>query len=205
MERIVVRQIGIFPEGCLCPSGLLTLNTIYNIYEKPELGRLSYYLGVINSSVVAFYWRLRFFDNKETFPKIKKAPLLSIPIPPATNAQRVHVECLVGCLTIVTASKTTEHAAQSTRDPLMLAYCERLLNGLVYELYFPEEVHGAGLGLFDLVEKAKLPDVNALDEKDRLPRLRQKFEELHDGGHPLRIALDKLQTLDTVRIIEGKA
>jgi hypothetical protein len=35
--------------------------------------------------------------------------------------------------------------------------------------------------------------------------LRQKFEELHDGAHPLRIALDKLQTLDTVRIIEGKA
>ena len=25
------------------------------------------------------------------------------------------------------------------------------------------------------------------------------------GDHPLRIALDKLQTLDTVRIIEGKA
>ena len=35
--------------------------------------------------------------------------------------------------------------------------------------------------------------------------LRQKFEELYDGTHPLRIALQKLSTLDTVRIIEGKA
>ena len=26
-----------------------------------------------------------------------------------------------------------------------------------------------------------------------------------DGHHPLRTALDKLQTLDTVRIIEGEA
>ncbi len=94
---------------------------------------------------------------------------------------------------------------QTTRDPLMVAYWERTLNGLVYELYFPDEVHGAGLRLFDLVEKAKLPDVDALAEKDRLPRLRQKFEELHDGAHPLRIALDKLQTLEIVRIIEGKA
>lgn len=87
----------------------------------------------------------------------------------------------------------------------MLAYWERVLNGLVYDLYFPDEVHGAGLRLFDLLEAARLPDVNSLPEKDRLPRLREKFEELHDGAHPLRIALDKLQTLDTVRIIEGEA
>lgn len=86
-------------------------------------------------------------------------------------------------------------------------------SGLVVELYFPEEVRGSlkdegGMmkgSLFTLVEEAELPDIEKLPEADRLPRLRQKFEELHDGAHPLRQALDKLQTLDTVRIIEGKA
>ncbi len=39
----------------------------------------------------------------------------------------------------------------------------------------------------------------------RLPRLRRKFEELHDGAHPLRRALGQLQTLETIRIIEGRA
>jgi len=39
----------------------------------------------------------------------------------------------------------------------------------------------------------------------RLPHLRTLFESLYDGTHHLRIALSKLQTLDTVRIIEGKA
>ena len=86
----------------------------------------------------------------------------------------------------------------------MLSYWERVLNGLVYELYFPEEVHGAGLRLFDLVEQAKLPDIHTLAESQRLPTLREKFEDLFDPNHPLRIALDKLQTLDTIRIIEGK-
>ncbi|MDZ4185120.1 MAG: hypothetical protein U1D97_09105 [Desulfuromonadales bacterium] len=38
-----------------------------------------------------------------------------------------------------------------------------------------------------------------------LDRLRQVFGTLYDGNHPIRIALDKLQTLDVVRIIEGKA
>ena len=44
-----------------------------------------------------------------------------------------------------------------------------------------------------------------MPEPERLPRLRTLLETLHDGAHPLRIALDKLQTLDTVRIIEGKS
>jgi len=38
----------------------------------------------------------------------------------------------------------------------------------------------------------------------RSTHLRTLFETLHDGTHPLRKALDKLQTLETVRIIEGK-
>jgi hypothetical protein len=48
---------------------------------------------------------------------------------------------------------------QTTRDPLMVAYWERVLNGLVYELYFPEELHAAGLRLFDLVASTDLPSV----------------------------------------------
>ena len=46
----------------------------------------------------------------------------------------------------------------------------------------------------------QLPAIETIPEEDRLLRLRTLF----DGTHPLRIALDKLQTLDTVRIIEGK-
>ncbi len=51
----------------------------------------------------------------------------------------------------------------------------------------------------------QLPIIETIQEEDRLPRLRRLFETLYDGTHPLRVALSKLQTLDTVRIIEGKA
>jgi len=90
-----------------------------------------------------------------------------------------------------------------------MAYGEQVLNGLaptgsgwMYELYFPEELHAAGLRLFDLVAQSRICE---MPEPERLPLLRQKFEQLHDGAHPLRRALDKLQTLETIRIIEGKA
>jgi hypothetical protein len=34
--------------------------------------------------------------------------------------------------------------------------------------------------------------------------LRRKFEELYAPSHPLRAALQKLHTLEPIRIIEGK-
>ena len=69
------------------------------------------------------------------------------------------------------------------------------------------EFHTAGLHFFDLVKAANLPRV------DREPRgpaaqlatLRRKFEELYAPSHPLRAALQKLHTLDPIKVIEGKA
>jgi len=45
------------------------------------------------------------------------------------------------------------------------------------------------------------PVISAIPEEDCWPRLRTLFESLYDGTHPLRIALDKLQTLETMSII----
>ena len=65
-------------------------------------------------------------------------------------------------------------------------------------------LHAACRRLFDLAAAADLPDITQLPEKSRLSTLRKKFEEVYDIEHPVRAALEKLQTLDTVRIIEGK-
>ena len=35
-----------------------------------------------------YYWIKRFYDNKAIFPKIKKQPLLSIPIKPSDYSQQ---------------------------------------------------------------------------------------------------------------------
>ena len=86
----------------------------------------------------------------------------------------------------------------------MVAYWERVLNGLVYELYFPEELHAAGLHLFDIVAQVKFPSIEKIVDAKKLIVLRELFQDLYDPSHPVRIALDKLQTLDVVRIIEGK-
>jgi adenine-specific DNA-methyltransferase len=94
---------------------------------------------------------------------------------------------------------------RAPRDALMLGYWEQVLNGLAYELYFPEELHARGLRLFDLVKQASLSALDGIPEPQRLSRLRKEFERVYDLQHRLRAALHDLQTVEEVRIIEGKA
>jgi len=207
-DKVLVRQVGEYPEGGLDLQGRAVLNTAFMIYplQQREAQRTSrLLLAIINSPCVRFFWTNRFRDDRKTFPKIKGEYLKLIPIALATDREADVVIALVDVLTLLNGQFADNPDDQSTRDPLMLAYFEQILNGLVYELYLPEEVHGAGLHLFDSVAKAKLPAIETIPEEDRLPRLRTLFETLYDGTHPIRIALAKLQTLDTVRIIEGKA
>jgi hypothetical protein len=109
-------------------------------------------------------------------------------------------------------------AEQTTRDPLMVAYWERVLNGLVYELYFPEELHAAGLRLFDLVAQADLPSVEQTilsassfinsDKNLCATFLSHLHQTLNAPSHPIRNRLLRLtaDSPDLLAIIkqEGK-
>jgi len=97
-ERILVRQIGEYPDGCICPSGVYTMNTIYNIYMKNSIVDIRYLLGIINSKAIHYFWKARFSDSKKTFPKIKKRPLESLPIAVGNIEAQNRVEELVNCI-----------------------------------------------------------------------------------------------------------
>jgi len=124
-ERIVVRQIGRYPEGALCPEELLTLNTIYNIYINSKLFHIKYVLALINSKLMHFYWLKSFYDNKETFPKIKKQPLESIPV---KDIELNNQKALVSLVDTIIAAKKRDPKVDTTA-------WEQEIDRLVYDLY----------------------------------------------------------------------
>ena len=87
----------------------------------------------------------------------------------------------------------------------MPGYFEQLLNGLVDELFFPDELHAQKLFLFHYAEEAKLPVLAEIPEARRLAVLHETFERIYDLNHPIRGCLFSLGSLETVRIIEGEA
>jgi hypothetical protein len=84
------------------------------------------------------------------------------------------------------------------------AYLEQLLNGLIYELFFPDELHAANIRLFDLLKDTGIPEMGEISEQTRASRLQDFFGAIHDTNHPIRGALFALRSLEPVRIIEGE-
>lgn len=184
-------------------SGAILLNTCYFIPDPPK-----WVLAILLSPVIGFWVQTKLGHEAGGFLRLFTIHVREFPL---TNPAALQAKTLVSKATMMLflQEQNTIQASDFPRDPLMRSYYEQVLNALVYELYFPEELHDAGLRIFDLVEAANLPDLADLpadtDAKTKLRLLREKFEEIHDLRHPLRAALQKLSTLDTVRIIEGKA
>jgi hypothetical protein len=166
-------------------------------------------LGILNSQVVWFFLKrtaavLGDADKRGRL-RLKRQYVERIPLPEVPLPQQQQLARLVDTLLLLNRHLINQPEGQTIRDPLILAYLERVLNGLVYELYFPAEVQEAGVKIFDLVKKVDFPDLESIPEGKQLSRIRNFVETLYEGTHPLRVALDKLQTLDPIRIIEGKA
>jgi hypothetical protein len=78
----------------------------------------------------------------------------------------------------------------------MVTWFEQWLNGLVYELFFPGELHARALHLF--AETAKLLPDGKLPRKNIL----EVFAASRDFKRPLRAMLTDLTTIEEVRLIE---
>jgi hypothetical protein len=159
-ERIVVRQIGQYPEGARCPAELLTLNTIYNIYLRAPDLHIAYLLGVLNSRVIRYYWQKRFSDHKKTFPKIKKKPLESLPIArPSANAHDA----------VVSLVQEAENQYRSQMSTAKVEQLESEIDQLVYKLYdlTPEEI--AIVEESTASGKTGTPTTNTVDKADKQP------------------------------------
>jgi adenine-specific DNA-methyltransferase len=196
--KIIYQEINRTDAFAHDDRGLFLNNKLFMLPEAPL-----WLLGILNSRVAAFYLHGSTGVPRGGFLALQWPVLAPLPVAVPDGSQARVLVALVQLR--ICLNDLVSEADRNTRDPLMLAYCEQILNGLVYELYFPEEVRSAGLRLFELVEQAALPALDAIPEGERLAHLRRLFEILHGGAHPLKIALQKLQTLDTVRVIEGKA
>lgn len=81
---------------------------------------------------------------------------------------------------------------------------EQLINGLVFELFFPDDLHRANIRLFDACEKAGIGRLTRLKDKALATAANELAERIFATSHPIYAMLFNLQALDVVRIIEGR-
>lgn len=140
-DRVCVRQIGETPIATLVSSGIFALNTVYNIYKRisKEID-LHFVLAIVNSKLNKYHWRKFNYDQKGTFPKIKKDGILKIPVRLIITKEEKHLhDQLVRLVTQMLEAKKNLQTAKTERDKTFLenkcTSLDRQIDNLVYQLY----------------------------------------------------------------------
>ncbi|UIE36932.1 TaqI-like C-terminal specificity domain-containing protein [Leptodesmis sichuanensis] len=159
---------------------------------------VEFILGILNSKVMWWFIQQTAASKQGGFYEFKPMYVTQISIPPASERDKGTIETLVSYILHLTT--------QSLHDPsdkLMLDYFEQLINALVYELYLPADLHAHNLSFAPLLQAEALPAIDDIPG-DKLAALRAIFQRLYATDHPLRRHLFLLDTIPTIRIIEGK-
>lgn len=147
-----------------------------------------YLLGILNSSVSWWLTRQTFSSKQGGFFEFKPMYVETVPIPTAQEKQKAQIEAL------------TDILSSGHQDPRF----EQLLNGLVYELFFMEELHARNIRLFDACDRFGLSNLSGL-EGDVLKDMAEALaHEIFVPSHEIYRMLFDLRAIDVVRIIEGE-
>lgn len=150
--------------------------------------KLLFSLGVLNSSVNSWLATQICSSKQNGFFDFEPRYSSQLIIPAANNAQTTAMEIIVSVVL-------------SIRAPQF----ERLLNGLVFELFFPEDLHAANIHLFDACEQAGITQLAGLQGQALAAAAQAWADTVFASNHPIYAMLFDLQALDVVRVIEGKA
>jgi hypothetical protein len=92
---------------------------------------------------------------------------------------------------------------KEVQDRLMVSFFEQIIDGMVYELYFPEALHQGEKYFLNVLAQENLPALAKMSG-EKMTTLRRIFQRLFDKEHPLRHNLFFLDSLPIIRMIEGK-
>ena len=88
-------------------------------------------------------------------------------------------------------------------DQLMPVYFEQIINGMVYELYFPELIQKHKREIIQHL--GELPELtDKMNDEKKIQIIRTGFERLNQKEHPVRVNLFYMDSIPEIRIIEGK-
>ncbi|MBS1631987.1 MAG: hypothetical protein JST10_05385, partial [Bacteroidetes bacterium] len=81
------------------------------------------------------------------------------------------------------------------------SFFERLIDAMVYELYLPEAIQNANCEV--LKHLSNLPELREGEDEKNLKAIEKVYAALSDPKHPVSIAMQKMQEVEEVKIIEG--
>lgn len=171
--------------GAYDESGFYNRDNFNNIISKDKNYPIKFILCLFNSKLIN-YWYKSHFDNVNINPE----QVRMIPI-----KKSEHQGLFVSLSDIASQTKL----ADSDNSSFFL----RLIDAMVYELYFSKEIKSAGCEVLKYLDKLPGLKDDWSDEK-KLATIEKIYKEFSDPKHPVSIAMAKMQEVPEVKIIEGR-
>ncbi|MEY3788554.1 MAG: hypothetical protein RLZ75_2761 [Pseudomonadota bacterium] len=191
-KRILIREI-------TNPS-IFAAYTDEELYHDPSIivvldndcGDAKFLLAILNSRLASFYhFNSSPKATKGAFPKILVTDIKNFPIPKINPEQQ---QPFINLVDYILFGK--EHKLK-----LQTAYFEQLIDGLVFELYFADEIAAANKPLFKHLGELK-PITDTLTTEEKRAVIQSEFDRLYVPSHPVRNHLETLDSVEEVRIIK---
>ncbi len=145
-------------------------------------------LALLNSTVADYYIRSLGVTRSGGYFEYKPMFVEKLPVPKIDTERKKPFHILADYTLLITKKD----------QKLQSAYFEQLIDGLVYELYFPDEIRAAGKEI--LPHMGELPPLsNAMSDKEKLAVIQSEFERLYEPRHPVR---NHIETLDSVAVVK---
>ena len=162
-------------------------------------------LGVLNTRAVSWFYARTAPQVRGPFLKFVPRYVSQIPIPDMESEQRALIHKIVEYILYLKKQPTVNSRdLKDARDSVMLGYFERIIDGMVYESYLPDELHKGRKHFFQPLLNEQLPPLEEI-RGDKMSALRDIFERLYEKTHPVAVDLFFMSSVKSIRIIEGKA
>jgi hypothetical protein len=189
-ERILLRRIvgekgfiATYVKDNWCNNSLLHVIKV----NSKESSR--YILSLINSELIGWYFLKKFARFEKTFPEVRVHEVNRLPI--KTYVNKKLFEIIVDYILFLKTQPTDK----------ISFYFEQLLDGMVYELYFENEIKQAGCDILKYLDD--LPEIkDEMADEEKLKTITKVFNKLYDAASPVRKNLEAMEQVEEVKIIK---
>ena len=148
-------------------------------------------LSFLLNSQFAEWWFLTNGKHRGAGVDIGVEKLRSFPLPDVWKHFSVNTENIVDHIKFLGADE---------RKKLVRNFLYQLVDALVYELYFPDELKSTGKDILrHLGELTAITD--DMSEEEKLAVIQREFDRLYDPRHPVRNIIETLDSVEVVRTI----
>jgi adenine-specific DNA-methyltransferase len=170
---------------------------VHFIIKKDDKCKLKYILALLNSQLY-YKWLYHRGKRKGETLELVLAPLSEIPIKVIPLESQKPFTTIADYIIFLKKQDLI-----NISDKLMPTYLEQIIDGMVYELYFPEllKKHNREIirHLGELLEFTE-----GMSDEQKMKICKNVFDRLNDKEHPIRINLFYMNSIPEIAIIEGK-